>query len=189
MVPAESNKHRNINRDTYTVIEKAHQRSWWLVRFALISTVFGGTLLGSLNLALIHILYTRNISLVHAHGFLQLFGFVLPIAMGMALRLMPPSRIQSAAVLERFIFFFVSIGVPLYLLGYIWENNIQFFGIIFVILGVGCFLRLLLSGLLRGKSRLPPPTVLAYCSAGFLSISLASNLISDSPEMMYTSFL
>lgn len=71
----------------------------------------------------------------------------------------------------------------------IFGNKEKFFGMIFVVLGVGFFLTLLFSGLLRGKSRLPPPTVLAYCSAGFLATSIALNLISDSSEMMYSSFL
>jgi hypothetical protein len=96
------------------------RRTWRFVSAGLAITVVFGSLVGAIAVASTQVWFSplpRPLILGHAFG--QLFGFVLLVAMGVGLRLLPPSPWSRREVAERALLGFATAGAALRLLGYL----------------------------------------------------------------------
>src|SRR5262245_2302550 len=97
----------------------ARARSRRLAALGIATTLLAGSFLGAFALAVLRLGDEPPArSLLQAHAFSQLFGFVLPVAMAMGLRLLPPPPWKSAPRLENALFGLVLAGIVLRVAAY-----------------------------------------------------------------------
>jgi hypothetical protein len=154
----------------------ARARGWRFVRFGLVSTLAAGSLLGAIALLVDEPLAPI---LIQGHAFAQLFGFVLPIAIGMALRLLPPPPWPTARV-EGAVFWAVVAGSTSRFGAYLAAGlggrglvaPLAIAGTLALDAAAALFLVTIVAGLLRRRP-IAVPDRLAFAALFFLALSVA----------------
>jgi hypothetical protein len=92
-------------------VRAAARRARRFVLYGIVATVGAGSLLGAVDLACLHFfLAPVRGPLVRGHAYAQLFAFVLPVALGMSFRLLPPSGWRAQPRLENAVLALVAAG-------------------------------------------------------------------------------
>ncbi|HVY60410.1 MAG TPA: hypothetical protein VHF22_02105, partial [Planctomycetota bacterium] len=162
----------------------ARARTWRLVALGLAVTLFAGSLVGAVAIVGLHSSWLEPLpqAFIQGHAFAQLFGFVLPVAIGMALRLLPPPAWRGTEIAESAVLVLVGAGVAMRLGAYVAAGcdaasiatPLAWAGTALLDIGIAVFIVVAASGLMRRRGLdLPTPDGVSVAALVFLIVATA----------------